>query len=122
MSLNTRDGLDRQRLTRGEPLTIEEQNATLYVSSFWERRGMTNQKSYRVESWIGDIVKMPCGTFALVTDVDFDFGGNCKILTLSPFSSFLYRLFLSFMDRLNPGEEQIDRLVKVGHLNICKHY
>lgn len=76
--------------------------------------------SYRVKSDIGDIVRMPCGTIAVVNDVRFDVGGNAKIITLVPICGIWKHIWLFWTGKLDFANEEIDELEKVGEMPITR--
>ena len=78
-------------------------------------------ESYRVSSKPGDGVRMPCGTLAVVTEFDILEAGHVKELTLRPVCGIFRHLWLRFYGRaLNPVEEEIDKLTKVGEVPITE--
>lgn len=75
-------------------------------------------KDYRVASKPGDIVRMSCGTLAVVTDFGIIAGGHAKELTLQPACGILRHLKLLLSGKLRPAEDGIDRLTKVGEVSV----
>lgn len=69
---------------------------------------------YRLASEPGDIVRMPCGTIAVVTDFDILMLGHVKELTLRPVCGIFRHFWLALRKKLNPQEEQINQLTKIG--------
>ena len=102
--------------------------ADTYQSSKFERKVQIcyatpefekSPEHYRIASNVGDVVRMPCGTLAVISSLDFDCGGNCKILKLWPICGIFPHLSLLLREKLSPAEEQIDALVKVGEVPLA---
>ena len=82
---------------------------------------ITNQKSqrekpmeeYRLAAKTGDLVTMPKGTLAIVTDWDIICAGHVKEVTLFPFTNWLHRFWLSLTCRLRVCDDDINKLTLV---------
>lgn len=76
-------------------------------------------ESYRITSNIGDVVRMSCGTLAVVAGESYPCGGHCKLLTLRPICGIWRHAWLLVRSRLRSSDDQIDRLVKVGEIPLA---
>jgi len=74
--------------------------------------------SYRLESTPGDIVRMACGTLAVITAVEILACGHVKQLTLRPICGIVKHLFLLVRRKLHPVDDEIDALAKVGEVSL----
>lgn len=73
-------------------------------------------REYRVESKIGDVVKLPSGDIGIVIGCNFLCGGNVKEIHVFPLiPGFWRKLFLGLRYSLwRFSENEIDELKKVG--------
>ena len=76
----------------------------------------TQDRSYRLTSKTGDVVRMEGGTLAIVTGTDIICAGHVKELTLFPLTNIIHRAFLFLAMKLRPAEDEIDRLTCVGSI------
>ena len=77
------------------------------------------EREYRVASKPGDIVRMSCGTLAVITDCDIIMAGHVKQVTLRPVCGVLRHLWLKLRRELQLEEDGINRLTKIGEVSLA---
>jgi len=74
-----------------------------------------DKESYQATAREGDIVKMPNGIIGIVTFWDITCGGNCKQVKVYPLTNWLYRLFLTFTNKIWFYDSNINSLQLISY-------
>lgn len=76
----------------------------------------STESDYRLASKEGDIVRLPCGTRAVITNVEIVMCGHVKQITLRPICGIWRHLWLKVRNRLTLEEARINTLTKIGEV------